>query len=225
MKLVPIAIAAVSVLASCKDKPRESPPASSSGPGPGAPPAARPPGAAPDPAAPDICRSSLGTIDQTECPTPELQRGLLDTKKAIGGIIETIGKIGNPDVRQFQVMCAQMILAIERDAAKLKCAMTIDAGLRKEIAALIDAWYAQRTPVAPTGDAAADAVIARIAAVRDAACVCQDAACLDRVDQQLTGVGELPAAAPAAARTLGIKLLEDAERCASRLRMLGSSPR
>ena len=77
----------------------------------------------------------------------------------------------------------------------------------------------------PTGDAASDAVIARIVAVRDAACECKDAACLDRVDQQLVAIGTLPATAPDAARTLGSKLLEDAGRCAARVRALGEPPR
>jgi hypothetical protein len=68
-------------------------------------------------------------------------------------------------------------------------------------------------------------VIARIVAVRDAACECKDAACLDRLDAKLGAIGTLPATAPDAARTLGSKLLEDAGRCASRVRALSDPPR
>jgi hypothetical protein len=219
MKLV--LIAAVSLLASCKDKPREPSPAS--GPGSGAPAAAPGSGGAAETAALDICRISLAAIDQSTCPAPEVRQNLLKAKKAINGIVETIGKVGGADRREFQVMCAQMLLATERDAAKLSCTVAIDA--RKEITALLDAWYGQRTPVVPTGDAASDAVIARFGAMRDAACECRDAACLDRLDQQLGTIGTLPPTAPESARTLGIKLLEDAGRCASRVRTLGAPPR
>jgi len=220
-----VLIAAVSLLASCKDNPREPSPASSQSPGSGAPPAAPASGAAAETSTLDICRLSLTALDQSTCPAPEVRQNLLKAKKAINGIVETIGKVGGTDRREFQVMCAQMLLATERDAAKLSCTVAIDAGQRKEITALLDAWYGQRTPVAPTGDAASDAVIARFVAMRDAACECRDAACLDRLDQQLGAIGTLPPAAPDAARTLGIKLLEDAGRCASRVRMLGAPPR
>jgi hypothetical protein len=221
MRLVWIATAIVSLLASCKDhrdqKAREAPPS------PSATPAAQAPAAATSPL--DVCRISVVAIDQATCTAPEGRQKLRDAKKALDGVVETIGKIGGADSRQFQVMCAQMLLAIEPDAAKLGCAVAIDASQRKEITALLDAWYGQRTPVVPTGDAAADAVITKISAVRDATCACRDAACLDRVDKQLVAIGTLPAAAPDAARTLGSKLLEDAQRCASRARTLGDPPR
>jgi hypothetical protein len=58
------------------------------------------------------------------------------------------------------------------------------------------------------------------ASMRDAACECRDAACLDRVDKQLVAIGTLPCGT-----CLGIKLLEDAGRCASRVRMLGAPRR
>jgi hypothetical protein len=227
MKLV--LIAAMSLLASCKDKPREPGPSPGSG-APSVQPAPAPAATAeqPTPApalTPDVCRISLAAIEQATCKTPEARQGLLGARESIDKLVETIGKVGGADRREFQVMCAQMMLAIEQDAAKLGCTVAMDARRRTEITALLDAWYGQRTPVVPTGDAASDAVIARIVAVRDAACACRDAACLDRVDKQLATVGTLPEAAPAAARTLGGKLLEDAGRCASRVRTLGDQTR
>jgi len=54
--------------------------------------------------------------------------------------------------------------------------------------------------------------------VRDATCECRDAACLERVDKQLVAIGTMPETAPQTARTLGSKLLEDAARCANRVR-------
>jgi hypothetical protein len=232
-----VAIAAVLLLAGCKDKGREPP---AQGQGSGAPAAGAAPSRAPSPVpppppgaaaaaaaaaepVPDVCRSSLVVLDQAACKTPEARQSLVEPRKAISGLVEALGKIGAADPRQQQVICAQMLLAIEHDAAKLGCTIAIDAPRRKEITGLLDAWYGQRTPVAPTGDAAADAVIARIVAVRDAACDCRDAACLDRVDQQLVAIGQLPPAAPPAARTLAGQLLDDAARCAARVRTMGSA--
>lgn len=168
--------------------------------------------------APDFCRAGLEMIDQAACKTPDDKQRLVEPRKAIGGLVDALSKMGAADPRQTQVMCAQMLLAIEHDAAKLGCAVAIDASQRQQMTALLDAWYGQRTKVEPTGDAAADAVIARIAAVRDAACECRDAACLDRVDPQLVAIGAMPASAPPAARTLAGKLLDDAARCAARAR-------
>ena len=241
MKLV--VIAALSLLASCKDRPRESPPPSvpqeqapaqpaqpagagapTAGPATGAGGAGAGAPSAQD-AVPDICRIGLDALDNATCTKPEARASLVDPRKALAHTSQTVGKIAGADPRQLQVMCAQMLLAIERDAAKLSCTLAIDARQRKEITTLLDAWFGQRTKVTPTGDAAADAVIARIAAVRDAACACPDTACLDRVDKQLSEVGTMPQTAPEAARTLGGKLLEDASRCASRVRTLGDQPR
>lgn len=168
---------------------------------------------------PDICMRGLAVLERAACPTPEVQKNLLDAKQAIDHLVETSGKVGaGTDPRQFQVLCAQMLLALERDAAKLRCKIEISEAQRREITELLDAWYGQRTPVTPTGDAASDAVIAKIAGVRDAACACTDGACLDRLNPQLGGVGTLSPNAPAAARTLGSQLLADAARCATRVR-------
>lgn len=239
-------IVAVSLLVGCKDNPRApsnapgsgsapvAPVGSASGVGAGAGSAATPAsgsgagaGAGAGAATPtlDVCRIGLAALERATCPTPEVRQGLLGVKQSIDSIVETIGKVGGADPRQFQVMCAQILLAIEQDAAKQRCTVAIDARQRAEITALLDAWYGQRTPVVPTGDAAADVVIAKIAAVRDAACACRDAACLEGLERQLGAVGAMPAAAPDAARTLGSKLLEDAGRCASRVRASATPPR
>lgn len=210
-------IACIGLLATCKDRPREQPAmaGSSAAIAPAAPDAA--PSAAPGV---DICGIGRSAIANATCPTPGVRDNLLRAKKSLDGIVDMIGQAGAVDPRKFQVMCAQLLLAIERDAAQVKCTLAIDASQRAAIAKLLDEWYAQRTPVVPTGDAAADAVISRIVAVRDAACECRDAACLDRVDRQLVTIGTMPATAPQAARDLGGKLLDDAARCATRVRTL-----
>jgi len=214
----------IALIASCKDKQREQPamPAGSSAP---ATPAVAADAASLVVPGLDICGIGRSALDRATCPTPEARDNLLRAKQSLDGIVDTIGHVGADDPRKFQVMCAQLLLAIERDAARVKCTLAIDAARRAAITTFLDEWYAQRTPVVPTGDAAADAVIAQIAAVRDAACECRDAACLDRVDTQLVTIGTMPTTAPQAARELGGKLLEDAARCATRVRTLTDPPR
>jgi hypothetical protein len=239
MKLALLAAVAASLLAGCKDRPREATPTpgSASGarsaapsPTPAAPAttatgsAAGSAGGSAEPLVPDICKSSLGVLDRAACKTPEASQGLLQARIGLERLGSTIG-LGGSDPRQYQVMCAEMLLAIEQDATKLGCKLPIDAAQRKEIDGLLEWWYGQRTPVTPTGDAASDAVIAKIVAVRDATCQCRDAACLDRVQQQLVAIGTLPQAAPDAARTLGRKLLDDTGRCAARVRLIEISKR
>ena len=168
---------------------------------------------------PEICKHGVAAIDKATCAKPEVRANLEQAKKSLDGVVQTVGQTAADPV-QFQVMCAQLLLAIERDAKKLGCTLAIDDAQRTEMMATLDTWYARRTPVEKTGHAEADAVIAKIAAVRDATCECKLGSCLDAVDKQLLGVGTMPADAPEAARTLGSKLLEDAARCANRVRTI-----
>lgn len=225
-------LAALSLLAACKDKPRE--PAATPPPAPGsaapaadaaiaAVAAAPPDGAEAGVPVVDACGISSAALATAACPSADAAKGLARAKDSIDQIVQTVGTIGSADTRQMQVMCAQLLSAIERDAKKLGCTLTIPPAQRTEIAALLDAWFGQRTQVEPTGDAAVDAVIARMVAVREAACACRDAACLDALDKELVKVPPFPAKAPDGARELGVKVLEDAARCAQRVRLLGGA--
>lgn len=186
-------------------------------------PAAQPPPPVVVDAAPvgfDACRVSKAALDTATCEQAELQTQLMTAKKSIDGIIDALGQIGAGNPQQFQVACAELLVAIERDATKAKCVLGMDPAQRAQIVELLEKWYAQRVQVTPTGDAASDAFIAKLAAVRDATCACTDAACLDRVDKQLAAVGQPPGNLVAAARDVGGKLLEDSQRCAKRVRTL-----
>jgi hypothetical protein len=176
------------------------------------------------PAVPEICKHGAAAIDNATCPSPEVRASLMQAKKSLDGVVQTVGQTAADPV-QFQVMCAQLFLAIERDAKKLGCTLAIDDARRADMMTTLDGWYARRTPVEKTGHAAADAVIAKIAAVRDATCECKLGTCLDEVDKLLGTVGTMPADAPDAARTLGSKLLEDAARCANRVRAITDPPK
>jgi hypothetical protein len=175
------------------------------------------------PVLPEICRHGAAAIDNATCPSPDVRASLMQAKKSLDGVVQTVGQTA-VDPMQFQVLCAQLVLAIERDAKKLGCTLAIEPAHRTEMTSTLDTWYARRTPVENTGHAAADAVIAKIAAVRDATCECKLGSCLAEVDKQLVAVGTMPADAPEAARKLGSKLLEDAARCANRVRTITDPP-
>jgi hypothetical protein len=175
-------------------------------------------------AVPEICKHGVVAIDSATCPSPEIRAQLMLAKKSLDGVVQTVGQT-SADPVQFQVMCAQLLLAIERDAKKLGCTLAIEDAQRTEMMATLDSWFARRTPVENTGHAEADAVIAKIAAVRDATCECKLGSCLDQLEKQLVAVGAMPKDAPEAARTLGSKLLEDAARCANRVRTITDPPK
>lgn len=193
-------------------------------PAPAPPPVVAPaPADAAQPVTPETCKLGAAAIDGAKCPTPEVQAALQKTKRSLDGVVQTAGQV-SADPQQFGVMCAQLVLAIERDAKKQGCTIALPDDKRAEIMAVLDAWYARRTAVTPTGDPAADAVIAKMVALRDATCECKTGACLDGLTPQMTAIGAMPATAPQAARELGSKILEDAGRCANRVRTLLDPP-
>src|SRR5258705_6115 len=160
----------------------------------------------------DACGIGLRALDVVKCPDEALAQ-VKRAKQQLAGVVGMMGSGGLGGSEQQQIACAQMVLAFERDAAKLHCTIPIAAGDRAKLVAMLDAFYARRTPVTPTGDGEADAVIARIVAVRDAVCACRDPACLDRVEGRLDAIGTFAATAPQNARDLGAKLLDDIGRC------------
>jgi len=206
MKLVALMV----MLAACKGGSRAEP----------KPGSAAPPGTM---APLDICNIGLGALDKTTCDAPDSANNLQRVQQAFRGILDTIQNTQPPDPRPLQMMCAQVFLAMQRDVEKLHCTTGITGDQHAAIAAALEAWYAQRTPVSPTGDQASDAVIAKIAAVRDHMCACTDMACLERVDKELDTLGSLPANAPAQATQLGRALLEDVGRCESKIRNAAGS--
>jgi hypothetical protein len=165
----------------------------------------------------EICDATLATLDRASCGSGEA--GLRAARTSVVGIINAMTKVGGGDPAQYDIACARLLVALERDIGSAGCSLPIDPALRDRVTRALDAFYNQRTPVTKTGDAASDDVIAKIAAVRDATCECRTSVCVDKVDAQLTAIQALPVTAPQAARDLGSKLLDDAARCAQRARM------
>jgi hypothetical protein len=206
MKLVALMVA----LAACKG-------GSHAEPKPGS---AAPPGST---AALDICGIGLRAFDKTTCDAPDGAKNIQRAQQAFHGILDTIQKTQPSDPRPLQMMCAQLFLAMQRDFEKIHCTTGITADQQAALAAALEAWYAERTPVKPTGDQLSDAVIAKIVVVRDHMCACTDMACLERVDKELDTLGSLPENAPAQARELGRSLLDDVGRCETKVRSAAGS--
>ena len=69
-------------------------------------------------------------------------------------------------------------------------------------------------PLAKATGAYVNSALTKVAAMRDAACACQDQTCLDKIQ-----IPSMPSNLPDAARDLVKKLLDDAARCAQRIGM------
>lgn len=147
----------------------------------------------------------------TTCDGKPVDGNITKAKQQFVGVIDLARK-QSPGA-DLETTCAQMLRVLDDELAKVKCPLPLSAGARTRMYALIDAYYKLRTAVVPTGDAAADAKIAAIAKIRDAACACTTELCLDAVGKQIDGIGALPANAPARAIELAGKLLDDVGRC------------
>ena len=164
----------------------------------------------------DICDLGTHALDRVTCAGPGMD--VAKAKRTFVGFVDAVRKASQADAHQFQIMCAQMLTALEKDVAKAGCKIDMAAADRASVAGVLDAYYAERTKVAPTGDATTDAVLKRAAEVRDAMCSCATMDCLEIVDKQLDSIGALPATATQAARDLGGKVIDDIGRCEARIR-------
>lgn len=169
----------------------------------------------------EICEDSLGMLARASCPHNEA--GLRAAKTSFEGLINTMSQVGNGDPTAFDITCARMLLALERDlhtgSGSAACSLPIDPELRAKVQRTLDAYYNKRVDVTKTGDAASDDAIAKLAAIRDAACDCRTSACIDALDKRLTELPPLAATAPQAAKDLAAKLLDNSAVCAERARM------
>jgi hypothetical protein len=168
------------------------------------------------PASEQLCALGVAAIDATRCDVPKL--GMART--ALANLQGALKK-GSTSDHETDAACGQLIQALERDLAKAKCTLALDAAGRTRLDRVMKAWYGRRTAVAPTGDRDSDAMIGRLAAVRDAACECGDSACIDGLTKQLKEVGALRDTATTRARTLASELLRDISRCTTRVRTTG----
>jgi hypothetical protein len=178
-----------------------------------------PPGPPPPPPGPavDICDLGTRALDHVTCSSGS-GAAVGQARKTFVGFVDAIRKASQADAHQFQIMCAQMLTALEKDTVKNGCTMEMSPADRASLKAVLEGYYAERTKIAPTGDAASDAVIAHIGEIRESMCACSTMMCLEMIDKQLETIGSLPATAPQPAHDLGNKLIDDIGRCEARIR-------
>ena len=174
--------------------------------------------APPPPLAPavDICDLGTRALDRVTCSTAG--GAIQKARKTFVGFVDAVRKATQADAHQFQIMCAQMLTALEKDALAQGCKLDLAAADRASLKAVLDGYYAERVKIEPTGDAATDAVIKRAADVRESMCACSTMQCLEIVDKQLDTIGAMPDKASQAARDLGGKVIDDIGRCETRIR-------
>jgi len=172
----------------------------------------------PEPLAPavDICDLGTRALDRVTC--TGAGAAIQKARKTFVGFVDAVRKATQTDARQFQIMCAQMLTALEKDATAAGCKLDLQPADRSALKTVLDAYYAERAKIEPTGDAASDAVIKRAVDVREAMCSCSTMMCLEIVDKQLDTIGALPDKAPQAARDLGSRVIDDIGRCETRIR-------
>jgi hypothetical protein len=209
MKLLPVLVA----LAACQGSPSGSKPQPAAGSAAPAAGSAAPPAAPPMVRTAQVCLDAITVVRNASCGSaaPSLKAA----EASLEGTVAAMTKTGDAaDPEQYDIICSRMLLALEKDAIKLGCTLPIEPKLRTTMMEKLDRYFAQRTPVTKTGDPAADDLIAKVAAMRDAACACQDQTCLDKLQ-----IPSLPSHLPDAARDLITKLLDDAARCGQRIGM------
>ncbi len=185
-----------------------------------APAAATPSPPPPKPPAPalDVCAAGTRAFEHATCSSDHGRQVLEQAKKTVTGTLDLTKKAANADPQSLQLVCAQLIQALIRDTSAQGCKIELDPSDQQQIDQLLKTYYAQRTPVTKTGDADADAVVARAAAVRDQLCACEDLKCVDKAEKAIDSIGTFGSNAPQAARDLGAKLLDDVSRCVARLK-------
>jgi hypothetical protein len=121
--------------------------------------------------------------------------------------------------RKSGAMCAGFVEALLTEPDGKSCAFSF-RDRRAELGAFLDAYYAERVKLEPTGHAGADAVLAAVAAHRDTVCACADEPCVRAVEKRDAGwdAKPLPKDAPAKARDLAGAMIDDIGKCSSDLR-------
>jgi hypothetical protein len=172
----------------------------------------------PEPLAPvvDVCDLGIRALDRVTCTSAG--GAIQKARKTFVGFVDAVRKATQADAHQFQIMCAQMLTALEKDATAQGCKLDLQPADRTALKSVLDAYYAERAKVEPTGDAASDAVIKRAVDVREAMCSCSTMMCLELVDKRLDEIGALPDKAPQVARDMGGRVIDDIGRCETRIR-------
>ncbi len=121
-----------------------------------------------------------------------------------------------PPRRRVAAQCANMVDGMMRAKQPLDCPLDVTDDERAELAAFLASWYGERTAPAASGSAAVDAVLAKLAGQRDAACACKDIACARQAEASVVDLA-LPADASPVANDTKVKILDEVARCKQKL--------
>ena len=141
-------------------------------------------------------------------------------KMGLDGIAELeAGAPADPDGRRHvAAQCAVMLDGMMRAAQPKNCPLDVTDGERRELAAFLTAWYGERTAAPTTGNAAADAAVAKLASQRDAACACKDVACVRATNTGLDAeLAALSTDTAKPAHDAAAKMIDEVARCRQRL--------
>ena len=120
--------------------------------------------------------------------------------------------------RRTAAQCAVMLDGMIRAEQPKNCPLDVTDGERHELFAFLTAWYGERTAAPMTGNAAADAAVAKLVVRRDTACACKDLACARNAGSGLDAeLAALPADTSRAERDAAAKMIDEVARCRQRL--------
>jgi hypothetical protein len=122
------------------------------------------------------------------------------------------------EVQKAGAQCAYFIVGTAEQPPATSCKLHEPADVA-DAKAYLEAFDAARTPVEPTGDAAADAMVRDLAKVRDTICACKTWECASAANEQWLAQTPAPIAdAPAAAKLTARGLGYDISKCSSDMR-------
>lgn len=120
--------------------------------------------------------------------------------------------------RRAAAECALMLDGMMRAEQPRNCPLDVTDGEQAELAAFLKAWFGERTAAPTTGNADADAAIAKLAAHRDTACACKDLACARSAATGLDAeLAALPSDTPKAGHDAAVKIVGEVARCRQKL--------
>ncbi len=120
--------------------------------------------------------------------------------------------------RHAAAECAVMLDGMMRAEQPKNCPLDVTDSERRELAAFLTAWYAERTAAPTTGNAALDASLVKLAELRDAACACKDLTCARAAGAKVDADAKpLPSDAPAAGRDAAARMRDEVKRCRQKL--------
>jgi len=129
------------------------------------------------------------------------------------------GAPADPEARRhIAAQCAVMLDGMMRAEQPRNCPLDVTDGERRELSAFLTAWYGERTAAPTTGNAAADAAVAKLAGRRDTACACKDLACAESAGTGLDAeLAALPSDTPKAERAAAAKMIDEVARCRQKI--------